>query len=76
MKAELCSEFEEDMFMERLIKLRKSDPATYLTYPQAIRDVVEEYQHERETARLRSSGKGLEQSAKANEELHADSETG
>jgi len=47
---ELCLEFEEEAFIERLLKLRQSDRIAYLMYPQAVRDAVEEYEREKETA--------------------------
>jgi hypothetical protein len=34
----LCQEFEEDPYIERLLKLRISDPVIYYTYPAAVRD--------------------------------------
>jgi hypothetical protein len=47
---ELCLEFEEDTFIERLLKLRQLDRVGYATYPQAVRDVVEEYARAKEAA--------------------------
>ncbi len=47
---ELCLEFEEDAFIERLLKLRQLDRVGYATYPQAVRDAVEEYKREKEAA--------------------------
>ncbi len=46
----LPAEFEEDPFVERLLKLRQLDRVGYATYPQAVRDAVEEYEREKETA--------------------------
>ncbi len=50
MDDELCLEFEEDTFIERVLKRRQLDPIAYHTYPQAVRDVVEEYEREKEAA--------------------------
>ncbi len=47
---ELCLEFEEDTFIEWLLKLRQSNRIAYLIYPQAVRDAVEEYKREKEAA--------------------------
>jgi hypothetical protein len=47
---ELCLEFEEDTFIEQLLKLRQSNRIAYLIYPQAVRDAVEEYKREKEAA--------------------------
>ncbi len=48
MDDELPAEFEEDPFIERLLKLRQSDRIAYLMYPQAVRDACEEYEREKE----------------------------
>lgn len=50
MKAELCAEFEPDEYIEKLIRLRESDPVAYLIYPQAVRDMVEQYEREKKAA--------------------------
>lgn len=46
MGEEHCPEFEGNPFTERLIKLRRSDPAAYLMFPQDVRDLVEGYERE------------------------------
>ena len=50
MDNKLPAEFEEDTFIERLLKLRQSNRIAYLIYPQAVRDAVEEYEREKEAA--------------------------
>lgn len=50
MKAKPCPEFEEDEYIEGLIKLRESKPAAYYSYPQAVRDVIEDYEREKRDA--------------------------
>ncbi len=54
---ELCLEFEEDTFIEQLLKLRQLDRVGYATYPQAVRDTVEEYEREKEAAQKDQQGK-------------------
>jgi len=43
-------EFEEDTYTEWLLKLRQLDRVAYQTYPQAVRDAVEDYEREKEAA--------------------------
>ncbi len=54
------AEFEEDPYIERLLKLRQLDRVGYGTYPQAVRDVVEEYERAKEAglAKRRSGAHG------------------
>ncbi len=51
MKAQLCTEFVEDEYIEPLIKQRESNPAAYHAYPQAVRDTIDEYEREKKAAR-------------------------
>jgi CheY-like chemotaxis protein len=44
MEDELFPKFERDAYIERLLKLRAADPFAYGAYPQAVRDVAEDYE--------------------------------
>jgi hypothetical protein len=47
MKDEPEVEFQSDQYIERLLKLREAKPEQYNTYPQAVRDTVDEYEREK-----------------------------
>jgi hypothetical protein len=53
----LPAEFEEDLFIERLLKLRQSDGVAYLMYPQSVREACEDYEREKDAAQKDKQGK-------------------
>ncbi len=59
MDNKLPAEFEEDLFIERLLKLRESDRIAYLTHHQAVRDACEDYEREKDAAQKDKQGKWL-----------------
>jgi hypothetical protein len=48
MEEELCPEFGRDEYIERLIALRQVDPVGYCILSEALREVVEEYELEKD----------------------------
>jgi CheY-like chemotaxis protein len=50
MQDELFPKFERDAHIERLLKLRASDPFAYNAYPQAVRDAAEDYELRKKAA--------------------------
>ncbi len=47
-KTEHCPEFERDEYLERLIVLSQRDPARFLMLPKELREIVAEYEREKE----------------------------
>ena len=41
--------FDVDPYFERLLTIRKTDPAAYNMYPDEVKRLIEEYERERET---------------------------
>ena len=50
MKGELGPEFERDEYIENLLRLRQTDPLQFRTLPNAVREIVEEYERGKEAA--------------------------
>ena len=50
MKSDPRTDFEGDDYLDSLIIMRREDPVSYRALPQAVREVVEQYEREKEVA--------------------------
>ncbi|OLE53293.1 MAG: hypothetical protein AUG51_13835 [Acidobacteria bacterium 13_1_20CM_3_53_8] len=51
MEENSSTEFETDVYLEKLLRLRASDPIGLNVLPEAVRNIVEHYEREREAAK-------------------------
>jgi hypothetical protein len=59
MKGNFDTEFETDVYLEKLLRLRNSEPARFYMLPDAVREIVEQYETEKEAAAKRNGFSAL-----------------